>query len=466
MTQLVWFRNDLRLADNPALTAALQGEAPVEACFLLTPEQWRQHDWSPARTRFLLDNLDSLFHRLSALGIRCHLLRHDDFSASPDALLNLSRARNISGLHFNEEYGVNERRRDRDVRHRLTEAGIQVHRYRDQSVVPVGQVLTQQSAPYTVFTPFSRRWRSWLDEFPVSLYPEPSQRGPAVDSPTVPRDMIDANKVPDSGLTAGENAAHQQLEQFLDERGGTYKRDRDFPALAATSRLSPYLAAGVLSGRQCLVAAQQALSSGGREEGIASWVNEVAWRDFYIHILYHFPRVSMHRAFKPETESLPWNPPGEAFEAWKAGQTGVPIVDAAMRQLNQTGWMHNRLRMVTAMFLTKNLFIDWRLGEAYFMSRLVDGFLASNNGGWQWSASTGTDAAPYFRIFNPVSQSTRFDPDGSFIRHYVPEVAKLGPDRIHAPWEKGGRVTGYPAPLVDLKASRQAAIEHFRALQP
>ena len=186
----------------------------------------------------------------------------------------------------------------------------------------------------------------------------------------------------------------------------------------------------------------------------------------YKRQLYHYPRVSMHRAFKPETEALEWNTPGDKFEAWKTGNTGVPIVDAAMRQLNQTGWMHNRLRMITAMYLTKNLFIDWRLGEAYFMSKLIDGFLASNNSGWQWSASTGTDAAPYFRVFNPVTQSERFDPDGDFIREWVPELAKLDSKRIHDPGTKGGVIPkGYPRQIVDLKESRKEAIAKFQELK-
>ena len=223
-----------------------------------------------------------------------------------------------------------------------------------------------------------------------------------------------------------------------------------------------YLANGVLSGRQCLIAAKQSGLSG---EGVETWINEIAWRDFYIHILYHYPRVSMGRAFKEETEALAWNTPGEHFEAWKEGRTGIPIVDAAMRQLKATGWMHNRLRMITAMFLTKNLFIDWRLGEAWFMQNLVDGFLASNNGGWQWSASTGTDAAPYFRVFNPVTQSERFDPEGEFIRNWVPELAKLDNKRIHDPSKGGVIPKGYPRPIVDLKESRKEAIARFQALK-
>jgi len=287
--------------------------------------------------------------------------------------------------------------------------------------------------------------------------------GPAVKATQTNTRPKPFNEAPEPLVAIGEQAAHDQLEQFVAKKAARYKDDRDFPALDGTSLLSPYLANGVLSGRQCLIAARQSGASG---KGIETWINEIAWRDFYIHILYHYPRVSMHRAFKPETEALEWNSPGEHFEAWKEGRTGVPIVDAAMRQLKATGWMHNRLRMVTAMFLTKNLFINWRLGEAWFMQNLVDGFLASNNGGWQWSASTGTDAAPYFRVFNPVTQSERFDPDGEFIRRWVPELAKLDSKRIHEPSRKGGVIPkGYPRPIVDLKESRKEAIARFQALK-
>ena len=340
--------------------------------------------------------------------------------------------------------------------------GIRVSKYRDQTVAPVGQILTQQNEPYSVFTPFSRRWRSWIEETRPTLHPRPAAIGNAVkpeQTDTLPAPFREA---PEPLVPTGEDAAHEQLEAFLTERAKDYKDNRDFPALDGTSQLSPYLANGVLSGRQCLIAAKQSGLSG---EGVETWINEIAWRDFYIHILYHYPRVSMGRAFKEETEALAWNTLGEHFEAWKEGRTGIPIVDAAMRQLKATGWMHNRLRMITAMFLTKNLFIDWRLGEAWFMQNLVDGFLASNNGGWQWSASTGTDAAPYFRVFNPVTQSERFDPKGEFIRNWVPELAKLDNKRIHDPSRGGVIPKGYPRPIVDLKESRKEAIARFQALK-
>ncbi|MBN7771498.1 deoxyribodipyrimidine photo-lyase [Marinobacter daepoensis] len=462
MTQLVWFRNDLRLADNPALTAACQAGSPVRACFVVTPQQWQDHDWSAARVRFVLENANAVARELARLGIPLTFLSAQRFEDGIGALVQFCQQHNVSELHFNEEYGLNERRRDKALRQTLADLGISVNKYRDQTVAPVGTVLTQQNEPYSVFTPFSRRWRSWIEEAGPTLHPRPTAVASAVEpeqTDTLPAPFASA---PEPLVSTGEAAAHNQLDTFLAQQVTDYKNNRDFPALDGTSLLSPYLASGVLSGRQCLIAARHSGISG---DGLNTWVNEIAWRDFYIHILYHYPRVSMHRAFKPESEALKWNSPGENYKAWKEGQTGIPIVDAAMRQLRTTGWMHNRLRMITAMFLTKNLFIDWRLGEAWFMQNLVDGFLASNNGGWQWSASTGTDAAPYFRVFNPVTQSERFDPKGEFIRQWVPELATLDNKRIHDPSAGAVIPKGYPRPIVDLKESRKEAIARFQALK-
>ncbi|MCG2580319.1 MAG: deoxyribodipyrimidine photo-lyase [Marinobacter sp.] len=465
MTQLVWFRNDLRLADNPALTTACKAEGPVKACFIVTPQQWQEHDWSPARVHFVIAHANALARDLAKLGIPLTFLEAHHFSDGIDSLTRHCRENNITTVHFNEEYGINERRRDKSVREQLSALNIKVNKYRDQTVAPVGTILTQQQEPYSVFTPFSRRWRTWIEETRPTVFPVPAPQGDAVQPEQLDSIPAGFDNAPPAVVDTGENAAHDQLETFLRETAGNYREQRDFPTIDGTSQLSPYLANGVLSGRQCLIAVHQAQGEAGNQEGLNTWINEIAWRDFYIHILYHYPRVSMHRAFKPETENLSWNTPGEHFEAWKTGHTGIPIVDAAMRQLNHTGWMHNRLRMVTAMFLTKNLFIDWRLGEAYFMSRLVDGFLASNNGGWQWSASTGTDAAPYFRVFNPVTQSERFDPKGEFIRKWVPELRKLDDKRIHNPGKGGVIPKGYPRPIVDLKESRKEAIAKFQALK-
>ena len=267
---------------------------------------------------------------------------------------------------------------------------------------------------------------------------------------------------------AGEGHAQQRLAHFANEQIHYYKDERDLPAVPGTSQISAYLAAGVISPRQCLHAALQ--NNHGEFEsgspGVFTWVTELLWREFYKHILVGYPRVSRHRAFRLETEFLPWRDAPEELAAWKEGRTGIPIIDAAIRQLLETGWMHNRLRMVVAMFLTKNLLIDWREGERFFMQHLIDGDLAANNGGWQWSSSTGTDSVPYFRIFNPLSQSERFDPEGRFIKHWLPELADLNKKEIHNPSIAGGLfgIANYPRPMVDLKKSRERALTAFKNL--
>jgi deoxyribodipyrimidine photo-lyase len=267
---------------------------------------------------------------------------------------------------------------------------------------------------------------------------------------------------------AGEDEAQARLARFLDETVKDYGYLRDLPAKPGTSQLSAYLAAGVISPRQCLHAA---LASNRGEfdsgsSGVQTWINELLWREFYKHILTGYPQVSRHRAFRAQTEALPWRDAPDDFQAWQEGRTGFPIIDAAMRQLLHTGWMHNRLRMIVAMFLSKNLLIDWRLGERHFMRHLIDGDLAANNGGWQWSASTGTDAVPYFRIFNPVSQSQRFDPEGRFIRHWLPELRGLDEKSIHQPVKSADLFANnsYHSPIVDLSSSRQRALEAFKGL--
>jgi deoxyribodipyrimidine photo-lyase len=265
---------------------------------------------------------------------------------------------------------------------------------------------------------------------------------------------------------SGEDHAHARMEDFVKHKSQHYHQHRDFPDKDAGSQLSPYLAIGCLSTRQCL---QAALNENGGiiddgPSGLSTWINELIWREFYSHLLADNEALCRFKPFRAETDYLPWRHDEKDFEAWKLGQTGFPIVDAAMRQLNQTGWMHNRLRMIVAMFLTKHLFIDWRWGEAYFMSKLIDGDFASNNGGWQWSASTGVDAVPYFRIFNPTRQSQRFDPQGDFIRRYVPELSHLNAKDIHQPNADQALSSGYVLPLVDHKQATGQTKLYFSQL--
>ena len=263
---------------------------------------------------------------------------------------------------------------------------------------------------------------------------------------------------------AGEAAALKRLQAFLDNKVMEYSESRNIPILDGTSRISAYLALGIISPRRCILEALKLnkFEFAAGNNGICKWIDEIVWREFYRNIMHSFPRVSKNRPFNLLTEGISWRHNDDEFEAWKTGNTGLPLIDAAMRQLLNEGWMHNRLRMVVAMFFSKNLLHDWRLGEQYFMQNLIDGDFASNNGGWQWSASTGTDAAPYFRIFNPVTQSQNFDPEGLFIKSFVPELEHLTAKEIHLPSFDIFTKADYPKPIVDLKLSRQRAIDIFK----
>ncbi|OZG70674.1 deoxyribodipyrimidine photo-lyase [Hahella sp. CCB-MM4] len=464
---LHWFRNDLRTLDNPSLTAAsIDSQGDIICCYCITESQWLEHDMAPIKADFLMKNLESLQRSLAERGIPLFILNTDNFQDTPGHLLSFMEQHQCEALYFNEEYAINERHRDKQLHQLLQQNSYRVKKFRDQSILPVGSIRTQQNTPYTVFTPFKRSWWKQYDEAELTLWQAPQGNPPSLPPDGHAIRLTQIGRKDSSQWNAGEAAAHQKLEKFVQNSATNYHRHRDLPSLDGTSQLSPYLALGVLSGRQCLHAARQYQARvSSASEGIDCWINELIWRDFYINILFDFPRVSMHRAFKPETEHLQWRESNEDFKAWCEGHTGVPIVDAAMRQLNTTGWMHNRLRMICAMFLTKNLLIDWRKGERYFMENLIDGYLPANNGGWQWSASTGTDAAPYFRVFNPVSQSEKFDPEGSFIRQYVPELKQLPDKKIHYPLEQRVTSIDYPKAIVDLKQSRQRAIDAFKALK-
>ncbi len=474
MANLVWFRSDLRIHDNTALHHACKDpDEKVLAVFLLSPAQWLAHDWATVKVDLLLRTLADLSASLASKNIPVLIRAADPFSAAPAALLSLAREHHCTALFFNREYELNELRRDDAVRAAFESASLTVHPFDDQTVLPPGHVLTKESKPYTVFTPFKKAWIPRIREAGgPTVHPAPRKR-PAMPLPPdpVPLELpqFTGLKRPDLWLS-GETHASARLKSFITDRILTYKQTRDTPSLNGTSTLSPYLSIGAISPRQCLQAALDA-NEGQYDAGnvsAAHWISELVWREFYRHLIVAFPRLCMHRAFKPETEKIRWRDDDAGFQAWCAGRTGVPIVDAAQRQLLKTGWMHNRLRMVSAMFLTKDLFIDWRRGEKFFMNNLVDGDLAQNNGGWQWSASTGTDAAPYFRIFNPVSQSRTFDPDGTFIRKFVPELAALDADTIHEPGALPlllrGAIDYPPRPIIDHAQARAHVMQAFRAL--
>ena len=482
MRILHWFRSDLRTRDNAALDAACRdasrgADGGVVGVFSVCPRQWKdEHDWGDAKAGFVLRSVASLRDDLASLNIPLKIIVTPDFAGVPEALLALARETGCGAVYFNDEYEVNEAARDEAVVDAFENAGLTSKRFLDKVVFAPGSVMTKTGGWYTVYSPFKKRWREryTTGEAPTSTGRAKKQPSIDIACDDVP-ESIDGfsigTKDESRGVrpdlwAAGEAEADRRLEAFIADRVGAYKDRRDLPSVNGTSTLSPYLAMGVVSPRRCVEAALDA--NDGRIDtgnaGAVGWIEELIWREFYQHLLIGFPKLCKGRAFRAEMDSVEWNRDEGEFDRWTRGETGYPIVDAAMRQLNTTGWMHNRCRMIVAMFLTKHLMIDWRWGERYFMNRLVDGDLASNNGGWQWSASTGTDAQPYFRIFNPTTQGEKFDKDGAYIKRFVPELSELAGKALHTPSE-AGLFSGldYPAPIVEHKMARERALAAFKA---
>ncbi len=442
---LFWFRRDLRLADNPALVAAA-AEGPVAGVFVLDPSLW-----GPAgdnRRAFLAASLRSLDASMGG-GL---------IVVSGDPTVELPRLVESFGaavVHAPEDFGPYGRRRDDAVAKALADVGAQLRRVDSPYAVKPGSVLTGGGTSYKVFTPFFRSWtkHGWAEPLPAAevdwVEPPTASSGVAAAIPEVQVTI----PLPD----AGEDAAWELAEAFLRERVGAYDDARDRPGIPGTSQLSPYLKWGTLHPRQLL----DRLGSSPGEETFRS---ELCWREFYAEVLSVRPD-SARQAYVDKMAGMEIDEgpvADERFAAWVDGRTGYPMVDAGMRQLAGEGWMHNRVRMIVASFLVKDLHIDWTRGARLFMDRLVDGDLASNSHGWQWVAGTGTDASPYFRIFNPVGQSKKFDPDGVYLRRWIPEIAHL-PDRsIHAPWtEKTGAPAGYPPPIVDHDEERRESLDRY-----
>lgn len=473
MPTLVWLREDLRVQDNPALFHAAENNTGTIALYIIDANMWRQHNMAACRVEFILRGLKELSKELAKLNIPLLIATVSASNKILETITKIINQYKISVLYFNKQYEVNELERDKVITEYLTKQDINCYQYDDQTILPPGSVTNQQDEYFKVFTAYKRTWYKILQQRGgIKLFKTPKpQVNLNIQSSVIPEKINGFESNIDPMLwSAGEKAAHKKLQYFLDQNILTYDKARDFPAIDGTSKLSPYLSTGMISARACFQAAQFAnhneLDTGN--SGAVTWMNELIWRDFYKHILVAVPRVSKGQAYKLATENIPWQYNDEHFAAWCKGETGFPIIDAAMRQLNQTGWMHNRLRMVVAMFLAKNLLLDWRLGEKYFIQHLIDGDLAANNGGWQWSASTGTDAVPYFRIFNPISQSERFDPRGEFIRQYCPELAALDDRAIHDPYKRAPLIAAnskYPKPLVDLAVTRARALAAFKNLK-
>jgi len=439
MTVIWWIRRDLRLTDNAALHAALETDSVIPV-FILDPA----FDSASARRKeFLCEGLHALDKELRERNSYL-VIRH----GKPFEVLSLLlQETGATQIFAEEDFTPYARKRDAEIEHHLPLT--LVH---GQTVRHPTAVLKADGKPYTVYTPYSKVWKAKLPA-KIDLYPAPEK----INTPSnIKSEPLPGYKISPLFM-AGEREALVRLEEFLFKRIYSYGEDRNRMDLDGTSSLSPYLRFGMLGLRQAVSAAQQAMVEARGEASKKSaeiWLNELIWREFYIQILYHFPYVSK-TAFNPSLANIPWRNDEAEFEAWKEGRTGVPIVDAAMRQLQEIGWMHNRARMIVASYLVKDLLIDWRWGEAWFMENLLDGDIAANNGGWQWTAGTGTDAAPYFRIFNPVLQSAKFDPNGDYIRKWLPELRGVDAKDIHAPWEKNLKIKGYPErPIIERDKDR------------
>ncbi len=498
-TAVLWFRRDLRLHDHPALAAALTGAERVAPLFVLDPVllagRWR----SPNRTSFMFASLSSLGDALEERGSPLHVR----VGRPEDVVPRFAAEMGASDVHVSRDYAPYGRARDRRVAEALGSGGVGFHAARGQLIHEPEELATRAGTAYRVFGPFHRAWSALPLRSPLAapdLMPavgraaRPAKAGPRVDAwrellraagldPAVLDDLARPTADPDALPAAGERAARARLEAWTSPREGdpapiaAYAERRDQLAAAGTSRLGQDLRWGLLSPVEV---AARAIDAFGRPcassdaphdptTGVERFIAELAWRDFYAHVLWHDP-ASARRATQRRYEAVPWRDDPAAIDAWQRGLTGFPVVDAAMRQLRATGWMHNRARMIVASFLTKDLLVDWRVGEAWFMRHLIDGDPASNNGGWQWAASTGTDAQPYFRVFDPVAQGRRFDPEGRYVRGWVPELEGVPTEYVHGPWTMppdlqaaaGCRIGfDYPEPIVDHPSARRRAIEAY-----
>ena len=457
---LCWLRRDLRLHDHAALHHALKSGLPVACVFIFDSTILQSLPSQDVRLAFIRESLLQVQEQLRQFGSEL-ITAHGD----PEQLIpELAASLNANAVYANEDYEPAAISRDQTVLQRLGEQDVTLQLFKDHVIFARDEILTQQKQPYTVFTPYKRNWLTRIRSEDVQSYDCKQGSWAQLSSQAIPslNELGFQDDSKDQLLSpAGWQGAQTLLEQF-EPRIHTYQERRDFPAKRGVSYLAPHLRFGTLSIRQAV-----SLTWPSDSDGAATWLSELIWREFYQQFLWHHPETATE-SFKPAYKSLPFPNREDWFEAWKEGRTGYPIVDAAMRQLNQTGYMHNRLRMISASFLVKDLLIDWRWGEHYFAEKLLDYDMASNVGGWQWAASTGCDAQPYFRIFNPVTQSRKFDPEGQFIRRYVPELLNLDKQAIHAPWQakqlpldfKLGQ--HYPAPVVDHDVQRHLALALFK----
>jgi deoxyribodipyrimidine photo-lyase len=466
MKSLMWFRNDLRMDDNPALINACIESEEVHAIYIFSSNQNHLHNEANCKIEFVIENLKNLDKELSKINIPLTIIDSKGFDDNSSIIINLIIERSLKKVFWNNQFGKDEQNRDELVSRSLNKNNIEYSSYDEKVVYSPGSIRTGENKPYSVFTPFKKKW---IENFNLDFldieFNYVAKKKPLILSNTEEFNFkFKRNHLVDMSIwPSGEASAKDRLDLYLNENILRYSKDRNDPIIEGTSRISPYLANGIISPKRCILEALKInnfeLDTG--EKGITKWIDEIIWREFYKNIMYCFPKVSKNKPFQDYTNKIEWRYEQYELDAWKIGNTGFPIIDAAMKQLKYEGWMHNRLRMVVAMFFTKNMLHDWRLGEEFFMQNLIDGDFASNNGGWQWSSSTGTDAAPYFRIFNPLTQSKNFDGKGLFIKKYIKELGDVDKKEIHNPQIETRQSCNYPNQILDLKESRLRAIEAF-----
>lgn len=471
---LVWFRRDLRAEDHAALSHALADARAVYCVFVFDTEILdalpREAD---RRVEFIWESLLQLKAALEALGGNLHVLH----GRARDEIPAFARSHDIDAVYANRDYEPAAIARDDDVAKHLKAEQRALHTFKDQVIFEKSEILNAEQRPYVVFTPYKKVWLATLQQRDTDPHPVANRAAALVGGRTEPIPGLESigfarTNLAELNIPPGAAGAKKLFAAFL-ERIGAYADRRDYPALAGPSLLSVHLRFGTISIRELVRSVVRLDADAGARAGASTWLSELIWREFYFSILYHFPHVA-EGAFRREYDALEFENRESYFRRWCEATTGYPLVDAAMRQINSTGYMHNRLRMLTASFLVKDLHVDWKWGERYFAENLNDYDLSANNGGWQWSASTGCDAQPYFRIFNPVTQSKKFDPEGAFIRLHLPELIDVPDKFIHEPWKmppdvqrQSGCVIGetYPAPIVDHAAARKKTLALFASVR-
>lgn len=471
MSRLVWFRNDLRVKNNKALFYACEDtNTKVFSIFISTPIQWIKYNLSDRQIIFIYDNLLKLREALYKLGIPLFFYNGRDFISSLNILKIFCEKNKINEIFYNKQYELDERKRDKKLKIFLSD-NVKIYNFDDNVFFPPGSILNYKNEMYKVFTPFRKQCIKKLIENDICSLPLPKKRkNIGLYNSPIPLYFNFVNKKIKNNLLIGEENALNKLKYFFKKKITSYLVNRNIPSIQGTSFLSPYLTIGVISPIQCFSILKnnffyKNLLKLDNKNSLFAWINELIWREFYRHLIFYYPFLCKNEPFIYWTNNIKWNNNDYMFNCWKKGITGFPIVDAGMKQLNKIGWMHNRLRMITSSFLVKNLLIDWRKGQEYFMSKLLDGDFSSNNGGWQWVSSTGTDSVPYFRIFNPLLQSKRFDEKGAFIRYWLPELKNVPDKYIHQPhiWAVKYRYyLNYPLPIINYDESRKLTLSIFK----